>query len=177
MATVDEIAPDIFRINLGAMPGDPITTSFFLIRDEQPTLIETGYRKTFDEGWDAVSRLLDPTTLRYVVVPHFEGDESGALNHFLERAPNAQAVGSPIGAALNLSDFAIREPLAVDDSDAVTDRDESDLPVEAAPRRRARQDRGNGADDVGLSSRQRQGRSWGSGLPARHARERCDRID
>jgi hypothetical protein len=27
-------------------------------------------------------------------------------------------VGSPIGAAVNLSDFAIREPLAVDDSDA-----------------------------------------------------------
>ena len=48
MATVDEIAPDIFRIGLGAMPGDPITTSFFLIRDEQPTLVETGYRKTFD---------------------------------------------------------------------------------------------------------------------------------
>ena len=76
MATVDEIAPDIFRINLGAMPGDPITTSFFLIRDEQPTLVETGYRKTFDAAWDAVSRLLDPTTLRYVVVPHLEGDES-----------------------------------------------------------------------------------------------------
>jgi flavorubredoxin len=116
MATVDEIAPDIFRISLGAMPGDPITTSFFLIRDEQPTLVETGYRKTFDAAWDAVSRLLDPTTLRYVVVPHLEGDESGALNHFLERAPAAQAVGSPIGAAVNLSDFAIREPLAVDDS-------------------------------------------------------------
>jgi glyoxylase-like metal-dependent hydrolase (beta-lactamase superfamily II) len=92
MATIDEVAPDIFRINLGALPGDPITTSFFLIRDDQPTLVETGYRKTFDEAWDAVSRLVDPTTLRYVVVPHLEGDESGALNHFLERAPNAQAV-------------------------------------------------------------------------------------
>jgi flavorubredoxin len=118
MASVDEIAPDIFRISLGAMPGDPITTSFFLIRDEQPTLVETGYRKTFDDAWEAVSRLLDPTTLRYVVVPHLEGDESGALNHFLERAPNAKPVGSPIGAAVNLSDFAIREPLVVDDSDA-----------------------------------------------------------
>jgi flavorubredoxin len=61
--------------------------------------------------------MLDPTTLRYVVVPHLEGDESGALNHFLERAPHARAVGSPIGAAVNLSDFAIRDPLAVDDSD------------------------------------------------------------
>jgi flavorubredoxin len=114
MATVDEIAPDIFRINLGAMPGDPITTSFFLIRDDEPTLVETGYRKTFDDAWDAVSRLIDPTALRYVVVPHLEGDESGALNHFLERAPRAEAVGSPIGVAVNLSDFAVREPLMVD---------------------------------------------------------------
>ncbi len=51
-------------------------------------------------------------------MPRFEGDESGALNHFLERAPRAQAVGSPIGAAVNLFDFAIREPLAIDDTDA-----------------------------------------------------------
>ncbi len=65
-----------------------------------------------------MSRLIDPTSLRFVVVPHLEGDESGALNHFLERAPHAQAVGSPIGAAVNLFDFAIREPLAVDDTDA-----------------------------------------------------------
>lgn len=116
MATVDEVAPDIFRINLGAMPGDPITTSFFLIRDDESTLVETGFRKTFDGAWDAVSSLLDPTTLRYVVVPHLEGDESGALNHFLERAPRAEAVGSPIGVAVNLSDFAAREPVAVDES-------------------------------------------------------------
>ena len=116
MATVDEIAPDIFRINLGAEPGSPITTSFFLIRDEQPTLVETGYRRTFDGAWDAVSRLLDPTALRYIVIPHLEGDESGALNHFLERAPRAEAVGSPIGVAVNLSDFAIRDPITVDES-------------------------------------------------------------
>lgn len=63
MATIDEIASDIFRINLGAAPGDPITTSFFYIRGDQSTLVETGYRK------------------------------SRALNHFLERAPRAQAVG------------------------------------------------------------------------------------
>jgi flavorubredoxin len=116
MATIDEIAPDIFRINLGAEPGSPITTSFFLVRDEQPTLVETGYRRSFDGAWDAVSRLVDPSALRYIVIPHLEGDESGALNHFLERAPRAVAVGSPIGVATNLADFAIRAPIAVDES-------------------------------------------------------------
>nr|AHE14600.1 hypothetical protein asmbl_42 [uncultured bacterium] len=77
MATVDEIAPDIFRINL-VTPGAPITTSFFLIRDEQPALVETGYRRTFGGTWEVVGRLLDPAMLWYVVVPHLEGDESRA---------------------------------------------------------------------------------------------------
>src|SRR5215218_3083469 len=117
MATIAEVAEDTFRINL-EIPGAPIDVSFFVIRDEQPTLVETGFRRAFADTYQAVARVLDPTTLRYVVVPHLEGDESGALNLFLERAPNAKPVGSPIGAAVNLSDFAIREPLAVDDSDA-----------------------------------------------------------
>src|SRR6266536_3767176 len=113
MATIAEIATDIFRINL-EIPGAPIDVSFFVIRDEQPTLVETGFRRAFPDTYQAVARVIDPTTLRYVVVPHLEGDESGALNLFLERAPAAVPVGSPIGVATNLSDFAVREPLAVD---------------------------------------------------------------
>ncbi len=41
MATVTEIAPDIYRIN-AELPGAPITVSFFVIKDDQPTLVETG---------------------------------------------------------------------------------------------------------------------------------------
>src|SRR6266568_4470998 len=67
-----------------------------------------------EDTFQAVARVIDPATLRYVVVPHLEGDESGALNLFLERAPAAVPVASPIGVATNLSDFAVREPLAVD---------------------------------------------------------------
>jgi flavorubredoxin len=118
-AAVDEVAEDIFRINV-ALPGRPITFSFFVIRDEQPTLVETGFRRAFGETWRAVSRVLDPRTVRYVVVPHFEGDECGALNEFLQRAPAAVAVGSPIGMATNLPDFAIRPPLGADE-DSVLD--------------------------------------------------------
>lgn len=113
MATIAEVAEDTFRINL-EIPGAPIDVSFFVIRDEEPTLVETGFRRAFPDTFQAVARVIDPATLRYVVVPHLEGDESGALNLFLERAPAAVPVASPIGVATNLSDFAVREPLAVD---------------------------------------------------------------
>jgi flavorubredoxin len=113
MATIAEVAEDTFRINL-EIPGAPIDVSFFVIRDEQPTLVETGFRRAFPDTYQAVARVIDPATLRYVVVPHLEADESGALNLFLERAPAAVPVASPIGVATNLADLAIRDPLAVD---------------------------------------------------------------
>jgi flavorubredoxin len=61
-----------------------------------------------------VARVIDPADLRYVVIPHFEADECGALNLFLDRAPHAVPVCSPVGVVTNLADFAAREPLPVD---------------------------------------------------------------
>lgn len=114
MATVTEIAQDIYRINIEA-PGSAVTYSFFVIKDDLPTLVETGMNRMFDESLEAVKQLVDPSTLRYILVPHFEGDECGALNRFLGLAPNAQPVCSPIGAATNMADFSIREPIAMED--------------------------------------------------------------
>lgn len=114
MATITEIAEKIYRINIEA-PGSPVTYSFFVIKDDQPTLVETGMNRMFDESLEAVKQLIDPSTLRYVVVPHFEGDECGALNQFLGLAPNAQPVCSPVGALTNIADFSIREPIAMED--------------------------------------------------------------
>ena len=118
MATITEIAEDIYRVNI-EMTGSPISYSFFVIKDDQPTMVETGFRRTFDEAEEALKQIIDPATLRYIVVPHFEGDECGALNHFLALSPNAQPVGSPIGARSNLADFAIREPIALDDREVL----------------------------------------------------------
>jgi flavorubredoxin len=91
--------------------------SCFVIRDEAPTLVETGFRRAFQDTFDAVRQVIDPATLRYVVIPHWEGDESGALEPFLEHAPHAVPVGSPIGVVTNLADVSDREPLALDDGE------------------------------------------------------------
>ena len=114
MASITEVANEIYRVNI-EVPQSPVTFSFFVINDEQPALVETGFGRMFDESLEAVKRIIDPAKLRYIVVPHFEGDECGALNKFLSVAPHAEAVCSPIGATANLSDFALREPLPVEE--------------------------------------------------------------
>jgi flavorubredoxin len=115
MATVTEVATDIYRVNI-EVPHSPVTFSFFVIKDDQPALVQTGFSCLFEESLAAVQRIIDPAQLRYIVVPHFEGDECGALNRFLALAPHARPVCSPIGAITNIGDFAIREPLVVDEA-------------------------------------------------------------
>lgn len=115
--TIAEVATDIYRIN-AELPGRPVSYSFFLIKDEEPTLVETGFAALFDETLAAVRQVVDPSTLRHIVVPHFEGDECGALNQFLEVAPRAVPICSPIG-VLTTSDFALRAPVGVTGDDTL----------------------------------------------------------
>lgn len=80
----------------------------FLIKDDEPMLYHTGMRAMFPLLREAVSKLIDPKELRWIGFSHFEVDECGALNEWLQIAPNAQAVCSEVGAMVNMSDFAIR---------------------------------------------------------------------
>ena len=53
-------------------------------------------------------KLIDPSTLRHISFSHFEADECGALNEWLEIAPKAEAVCSFVGAEVSVNDFASR---------------------------------------------------------------------
>jgi flavorubredoxin len=109
MARIDEIAPDLFRISIFVPPID-LQFNHFVVRDEEPLLFHTGMRRMFPEVRDAVARVIDPASLRWISWSHFEVDECGALNEWLAAAPNAQAVCSQIGAQINIQDFASRPP-------------------------------------------------------------------
>lgn len=104
---IAEIAPDVHRISI-YVPDFDLEFNHFLVRDEEPLLYHTGMRRMFPALKEAVSRLIDPATLRWIGYSHFEVDESGALNEWLHVAPRAQAVSGLIGALVNLSDFADR---------------------------------------------------------------------
>jgi flavorubredoxin len=116
MARIDEIAPDLFRISVYA-PSFDLQFNHFLVRDDEPLLFHTGMRRMFPEIREAVARLIDVPSLRWISWSHFEVDECGALNEWLAAAPRAQAACSQVGAMVNLEDFASRPPrgLAPDD--------------------------------------------------------------
>ena len=113
MTTVDEIAPDVFRIST-YVPEANLQFAQFLVRDDEPLLFETGMRALFPAVRDAVAQVIDPATLRWVSFSHFEADECGSLNDWLTIAPRAQAACSLVGALVSVNDFALRpaRPLA-----------------------------------------------------------------
>jgi len=114
--TVTEIAPDVFRISqFTAQIG--LQFNYFLVRDDEPLLFTTGYRSSFPAVRAAVATLVDPAKLRWVGFSHFESDECGALNLWLDAAPHAQPVCSLVSAMVNIHDFADRPPKGLIDGE------------------------------------------------------------
>jgi flavorubredoxin len=116
MTRIDEIAPDLYRISVYAEAFD-LQFNHFLVRDEEPLLFHTGMRGMFPQVREALAKVIDPATLRWISWSHFEVDECGALNEWLSVAPQATPVVGVIGAMININDFSNRPPraLAVDE--------------------------------------------------------------
>jgi len=116
---ITEIAPDVFRISL-FVPEMNLQFNHFLIKDEQPMLYHAGMKKMFPVLREAVSRLINPSELKWIGFSHFEVDECGALNEWLEIAPNALPVCSEVGALVNMSDYSIRPAHAMAQGDTIS---------------------------------------------------------
>jgi flavorubredoxin len=116
MYNIDEIAPDVYRICI-FMPEIQLQFNHFLIKDDEPMLYHAGLKHMFPILCEAVTSLIDPRLIRWIGFSHFEVDECGALNEWLQLAPNAQAVCSEVGALVNMSDFAIRPAFAMKSGD------------------------------------------------------------
>jgi flavorubredoxin len=118
MATVTEIAPDLYRVSIYAPRAD-LQFNHFLVLDEEPLLFHTGFRAMFPEVSEAVATLLDPAQLRWVAFSHFEADECGSLNEWLGVAPHATALCGKLGALLSVNDFAVRRPRGLVDQEVL----------------------------------------------------------
>jgi len=114
--TINEIAPDVFRLGCYA-PALDLQFNYFLVRDDEPLLFTTGYKASFPQLLKAMKQIIDPATLRHIAFSHFESDECGALNQWLEVAPQAEPVCSLVSAMVNINDFAIRPPRGMNDGD------------------------------------------------------------
>jgi flavorubredoxin len=109
---IAEIAPDLYRIST-YVPGIDLQFNQFLVNDDEPLLFHTGMKALFPLVRDAVTSLIDPSRIRWIGFSHFEADECGALNEWLQMAPDAQPVCSLVGALVSINDFAIRPALGM----------------------------------------------------------------
>jgi flavorubredoxin len=107
MTKIDEIAPDLYRISVYAKEFD-LQFNHFLVKDDEPLLFHTGYKAMFPRVHEAVARIINPSELRWISFSHFESDECGSLNQWLELAPSAQVACSVVGALVSVNDFAVR---------------------------------------------------------------------
>ena len=121
--TINEIAEGIYRISTPVppetMPGG-FTFNQFLIVDESPLLYHTGPRKMLPLVQEAISAIIPVNSLRYVGFSHFEADECGSLNSFLEVAPNAEPLCSKIAKMVSIDDIAIRPAHALADGEELS---------------------------------------------------------
>lgn len=117
---IDEIAHGIYRISTvvppPAIPGG-FTFNQYLIEDDAPLLYHTGPRKMFPLIRDAIETVLPVRSLRYIGFSHYESDECGSLNDFLEMAPDAEPLCSQIAKMVSVDDIALRPARALGDGE------------------------------------------------------------
>ena len=116
--SVEEIAPDLYRISTYA-PGIDLQFNQFLVKDDEPLLFHTGMKALFPTVLEAVSSVIEPSQLRWIGFSHFEADECGSLNEWLQLAPAARPVCSTVGALVSVNDFAIRPALGMKDGETL----------------------------------------------------------
>lgn len=120
---VDEVADGIYRISTPvpptAIPGG-FTFNQFLVLDELPLLFHTGPRRLFPLVREAMTSLMPVEKLRFVAFSHWEPDESGALNEWLQAAPESQAIQGAIGTNVCVNDQAIRPGRALADGESLS---------------------------------------------------------
>ena len=115
---VTEVAADCYRIST-YIPEIDLQFNQFLIKDEEPLLFHTGMRGLFPIVREAVATIMDPSKIRWISFSHFEADECGSLNEWLQIAPAAQPVCSTVGALVSINDFALRLAKGMNDREVL----------------------------------------------------------
>jgi len=110
---VDEIAAGVYRLSTytDAIAGG-FTFNQFLVTGDEALLFHTGPRQIFPLVSAAVTKVVPLDRLRWVSFGHWEADESGALNEWLEAAPRAEMAVGTLGTFLSGADQASRPPRA-----------------------------------------------------------------
>jgi flavorubredoxin len=116
-----EIADRIYRLSTHIPQAGPggFTFNQFLIDAEEPLLFHTGLRMTFPLVSAAIEKIMPLDRLRWITFGHYEADECGSMNEFLDRAPQATVAHGQMGVILSLMDQCNRPPRVLNDGEIV----------------------------------------------------------
>ena len=115
---VNEVADGVYRLSTWIEPAGLVFNQY-LLDAEQPLLFHTGQRNLFPLVRDAVATVMAPERLRWIAFGHIESDECGAMNLWLEAAPEAAVLGSHLANILSVNDLADRPPVGIGDDEVL----------------------------------------------------------
>ena len=113
---IDAICDGIYRISTFVpeiAPPAGFTFNQFLIDGDEPLLYHSGPRGMFPVISAALAEMMPLSRLKWISFGHIEGDECGAMNLWLNAAPEARIVFSEMGVEASVGDMADRPPRAL----------------------------------------------------------------
>lgn len=118
---IHEVASGVYRLSTFIPEVEPngLTFNQFLILGDEALLFHTGMRGLFPLVREAVARLMPPEKLRWISFGHYEADECGSMNEWMEIAPQAQVAHGMIGVGVSLNDQADRAPRVLGDGEVL----------------------------------------------------------
>ncbi len=101
--------PDVTALaDVAEIPGlGFLPVNAYLLRAEQPVLVDTGMHASQRAFLDALWSQVDPTDLRWIYLTHPDRDHTGSLMEVLAAAPSARLVTTFLGMGILSLDFAI----------------------------------------------------------------------
>ena len=115
---IDEVTAGIYRLSTYVEEVD-FTFNQYLIDADQPLLFHCGMRALFPVISAAVPQVMPLTRLRWISFGHWEADEAGAMNDWLEAASEAQVAVGTTGCMLSVNDLAVRPPKPLEDEESL----------------------------------------------------------
>jgi flavorubredoxin/flavin reductase (DIM6/NTAB) family NADH-FMN oxidoreductase RutF len=97
---------DRFDIEFGLQNGT--TYNSYIIRGEKIALVDTSHAKFRQLYLDALTGLIDPKKIDYLIISHTEPDHSGLVKDFLALAPQATLVGAKV--AIKFLEDLVHQP-------------------------------------------------------------------
>ena len=119
---IDEIAERIYRLSTyipEVAPPSGFTFNQFVIDADEPLLFHCGPHHMFPMISEAFGRIMPIERLRWITFGHVESDECGAMNDWLEAAPEATVAFNALGCELSVTDMAVRPPRAMADGEVL----------------------------------------------------------